>query len=63
MRLLAHRVVLRQDEQEARDKIVSAFEQAGLRVPALPELLSQLRIDAPRARRILQGLPCAKSCS
>ena len=56
VRLLTHRVVLRQDEQEARDKIVSAFEQAGLRVPALPELLSQLRIDAPRARRILQGL-------
>ena len=56
VRLLAHRVVLQQDEQEARDKIVSAFEQAGLTVPALPELLSQLRIDAPRARRILQGL-------
>ena len=56
VRLLTHRVVLQQDEQEARDKIVSAFEQAGLAVPALPELLSQLQIDAPRARRILQGL-------
>jgi len=56
VRLLTHRVVLQQDEQEARDKIVSAFDQAGLSVPALPELLSQLRIDATRARRILQGL-------
>ena len=56
VRLLTHRVVLQQDEQEARDKIVSAFEQAGLTVPALPELLSQLQIDAPRARRILAGL-------
>ena len=56
VRLATHRVVLREEEEAARDKIVAAFHQAGLAVPALPELLEKLPLDRPRARRILEGL-------
>ena len=56
VRLATHRVVLQEDEAAARDKIVAAFHEAGLAVPALPELLEKLPIDRPRARRILEGL-------
>ena len=56
VRLAAHRVVLQEEEAAARDKIVAAFHEAGLAVPALPELLEKLPVDRPRARRILEGL-------
>ena len=35
---------------------MAAFEEAGLRVPALKEFLPTLPIDLPRARRILAAL-------
>ncbi len=56
VRLATHRVVLQEEEAAARDKIVAAFHEAGLAVPALPELLEKLPVDRPRARRILEGL-------
>ena len=56
VRLATHRIVLREEEAAARDKIVAAFHEAGLAVPALPEVLEKLPVDRPRARRILDGL-------
>ncbi len=56
VRLASHRIRMRADEQESRDRLVAAFEQAGLRVPALKDFLPTLPIDAARAQRILAAL-------
>jgi selenocysteine-specific elongation factor len=56
VRLAAHRIVLREDEQEARDKMVSAFQQAGLKVPGLGDFLAKLSIDPGRAGKLLRAL-------
>jgi selenocysteine-specific elongation factor len=56
VRLAGHRIVLREEEQEARDKLVAAFRQAGLKVPGLREFLPKLSIDPGRAGKLLQGL-------
>ena len=51
-----HRIRFQADEQEARDRLVAAFEEAGLHVPFLKEFLPTLPIDAVRAQRILAAL-------
>ncbi len=56
VRLAAHRIVLREDEKEARDKMVAAFQQAGLQVPGLRDFLPKLTIDPRRAGKLLQVL-------
>jgi selenocysteine-specific elongation factor len=56
VRLRAHRVVLKKDEEQARAKIESAFEQAGLAVPAVAEVLAKSGVEAARARSLLQIL-------
>jgi selenocysteine-specific elongation factor len=56
LRLADHRIVLRQDEQVARDRMISAFQQAGLQVPGLRDLLAKLSIDPQRAGKLLQAL-------
>jgi selenocysteine-specific elongation factor len=56
VRLAAHRVVLKQDEEQARAAIERAFEQAGLAVPALPDVLAKSGVEAARARSLLQIL-------
>lgn len=56
VRTADHKIRLRDDERESRDRLVAAFEEAGLRVPALKEFLPTLPIDLPRARRILAAL-------
>ena len=56
VRWKAHRVVLQQDEEQARAAIESAFEQAGLAVPAVGEALARSGIEAARARPVLQML-------
>jgi selenocysteine-specific elongation factor len=56
VRLASHRIVLREDEQQARDKMVAAFQQAGLKVPGLRDFLAKLSIDPGRAGKLLQGL-------
>jgi selenocysteine-specific elongation factor len=56
VRLAAHRIVLREDEQQARDKMVSAFQQASLKVPGLRDFLPKLSIDPGRAGKLLQVL-------
>ena len=51
-----HQIRFQADEREARDRLVAAFEEAGLRVPFLKEFLPTLPIDAARAQRILATL-------
>jgi len=56
VRLATHKLVLKQDEEQARTAIERAFEQAGLAVPALPEVLAKSGVEAARARSLLQIL-------
>ncbi len=51
-----HQIRLQADEREARDRLLGAFEDAGLRVPFLKEFLPTLPIDAVRAQRVLEAL-------
>lgn len=46
-------VVMKDDESESRQKIEHAFATAGLRVPALKDVLAGLKIDKMRAQKIV----------
>jgi selenocysteine-specific elongation factor len=52
----SHRVVLQQQEEQARAVIESAFENAGLTVPLLGDVLAQAGVESGRARTLLQLL-------
>src|SRR5437763_1980346 len=56
VRLASHKLVLREEEERASGAIESAFEEAGLAVPALPEVLAKSGLELKRARSILQIL-------
>lgn len=56
VRAAQHRIRLQADEREARDRLVTGFREAGLRVPGVKDFLPALRIDAARAQRILAAL-------
>ena len=56
VRSRAHRVVLKEDEEQARTAIERAFEKAGLATPAVPEVLAQSGVEAARARSLLEIL-------
>ena len=56
VRSSGHRIRMQADEREARDRLVSAFAETGLRVPALKDFLPTLSIDSARAQRILAAL-------
>ncbi|HUI43359.1 MAG TPA: selenocysteine-specific translation elongation factor [Terriglobia bacterium] len=49
-------VRLSAEESDAKEKIARAFEQAGLAVPAAPEVLAKLPVDRARAEKIFQIL-------
>jgi selenocysteine-specific elongation factor len=51
-----HRIVLQQQEEQARAAIEVAFEKAGLAVPSLPDVLAQSGVETGRARTLLQIL-------
>jgi selenocysteine-specific elongation factor len=51
-----HRVVLKDDEQQARAAIELAFERASLAVPTVAEVLAKSGIEARRARALLEIL-------
>jgi selenocysteine-specific elongation factor len=58
VRLTAHRLVLRQDEEQARAAIERAFEQAGLAVPALQDsLIGCLDLLSDHASPVHLGQP------
>jgi selenocysteine-specific elongation factor len=56
VRSRSHRVVLKDDEEQARAAIERAFEQASLTVPAVAEVLAGCGIESRRARALLEIL-------
>jgi selenocysteine-specific elongation factor len=56
VRLRTHKVVFKQDEEQARSAIERAFEQAGLAAPAVSEVLAKSGVESARARSLLQIL-------
>ncbi|HVX67528.1 MAG TPA: selenocysteine-specific translation elongation factor [Bryobacteraceae bacterium] len=56
VRLAAHRVVLKQEEEQASSAIEAAFRAAGLDAPALEDVLRKAGIEPARARTLLQML-------
>jgi len=53
VRLPGRGVVMKDEEAESKKKIEEAFAAAGLKVPALPEVLAALKIDKARAQKIV----------
>ena len=53
IRLPGQGVVLKDDEAESKKKIEDAFSSAGLKVPALYEVIASLKIDKARAQKIV----------
>ena len=49
-------IVLKEDEERAKQQIASAFESAGLTVPSVKEVLARLPVETQRAQKILQIL-------
>ena len=56
LRLKTYRLHLKQDEEEAFNRITGAFERAGLAVPSTAEVLTASGVDPVRARNLLQIL-------
>jgi selenocysteine-specific elongation factor len=53
VRLPGHGVVLKDEEAESKNTIEGAFATAGLKVPALSEVIAGLRVDKARAQKIV----------
>ncbi len=53
IRLPGQGVVMKDEEVESRNKIEEAFASAGLKVPALNEVIAGLRVDKTRAQKIV----------
>ncbi len=56
LRLASHKVVLKQEEEQASASMEAAFEKAGLAVPPVSEALAKSGVDPARARTLLQIL-------
>jgi selenocysteine-specific elongation factor len=53
VRLPGHGVVMKDEETESKKKIEEAFASAGLKVPALHEVIAGLKVDKVRAQKIV----------
>ncbi len=53
VRLSGHGVVMKDEEAESKQKIEDAFAAAGLKVPALHEVIAGLKVDKARAQKIV----------
>lgn len=53
VRLPGHGVVMKDEEAESKKQIEEAFAGAGLKVPALKEVLTGLKVDRIRAQKIV----------
>jgi selenocysteine-specific elongation factor len=53
VRMPGRGVVLKDDEAESKKRIEDAFSTAGLKVPALHEVLAGLKVDKDRAQKIV----------
>jgi selenocysteine-specific elongation factor len=56
VRLRSHKVVLKKEEEQAKEAIERAFASSGLAVPAVAEVLAKSGVEASPARRILEIL-------
>ena len=56
VKLGGHKIILKDEEQQAKQQIARAFERAGLRVPAVKDVLGKLPLERQRAERILKIL-------
>jgi len=56
LHLSSHKLALRQDEEKALAQIETAFQTAGLAVPAVDQVLGASGVDATRAKSLLQVL-------
>jgi len=56
VRSRSHKVVFKEDEEQARAGIERAFEQAGLAAPTVNEVLAKSGVELARARSLLQIL-------
>jgi selenocysteine-specific elongation factor len=56
VRLRGHKLVLKEDEEQARAAIERAFDETGLAVPSVLEVLAKSGVEAARARSLLQIL-------
>jgi selenocysteine-specific elongation factor len=56
VRLKTHKVVLQEEEEQARNTIERAFEAAGLAVPPMGEVLAASGVETKRARTLLEAL-------
>jgi selenocysteine-specific elongation factor len=56
VRLRTHKLVLKEEEEQARQAIERAFESAGLAVPGVPDVLAQAGVETARARTLLEIL-------
>ncbi|HLI85810.1 MAG TPA: selenocysteine-specific translation elongation factor [Bryobacteraceae bacterium] len=56
VRARSHKLVLKEDEEQARAAIERAFEKAGLATPAVAEVLAGSGVEPSRARSLLQIL-------
>lgn len=53
VRLPGRGIVMKDEEAESKKKIEEAFASAGLKVPALHEVISELKVDKTRAQKIV----------
>jgi selenocysteine-specific elongation factor len=53
VRLAGHGVVMKDEEAESKKKIEEAFATAGLKVPALHDVIAGLKVDKARAQKIV----------
>jgi selenocysteine-specific elongation factor len=53
VRLPGHGVIMKDEEAESKQKIEEAFAAAGLKVPALHEVIAGLKVDKARAQKIV----------
>ncbi len=53
VRLRGHGVVMKDEEAESKKQIEAAFAAAGLKVPALQEVIAGLKVDKVRAQKIV----------
>jgi selenocysteine-specific elongation factor len=53
LRLPGHGVVMKDEEAESKKTIEAAFATAGLKVPALAEVIAGLKVDKVRAQKIV----------
>jgi selenocysteine-specific elongation factor len=53
VRLAGRGVQMKDEETEAKEEIEAAFSSAGLKVPALKEVMAALKIDRTRAQKIV----------